>query len=68
MVTTEEIEKVLKSDGVHFKEQELNLVRDLMVELARVEYEFYQEQKSQGLCVENGKLDISNINNLKQAS
>jgi len=39
-----------------------------MVELARIEYEFYQEQKNQGLCIENGKLDISNINNLKQAS
>jgi hypothetical protein len=68
MVTNEEIQKVLMSEGVHCNEQELNLVRDLMVELARIEYEFYQEQKNQGLCIENGKLDISNINNLKQAS
>ncbi len=68
MVTTEEIEKVLKSDGVHFKEQDLNLIRDLLIELARIEYELYQEQKNQGLCFENVKLDISNTNKLKQAS
>ncbi len=28
MVTNEEIQKVLMSEGVHFNEQELNLVRD----------------------------------------
>jgi hypothetical protein len=67
MVTTEEIEKVLKSDGVHFKEQELNLIRDLLIELARIEYESFLEKSKEMVGNKIQKQEIS-INTLKKAS
>jgi hypothetical protein len=67
MVTNEEIQKVLKSDGVHCYEQELNLIRDLLIELARIEYEFYEQEKTKNSGIEEQKLEISN-ENLKKES
>jgi hypothetical protein len=67
MVTTEEIQKVLKCDGVHCNERELNLIRDLLIELARIEYESFVEKSKEMVSNKIQKQEIS-INTLKKAS
>lgn len=67
MVSNEQVRKILERDGVRATERELTLVREFIVEMARIEYESFLRKNKKPLCNQNGKQEIS-INNLKKAS
>ena len=46
MISNTEPKKQLKKDGINLDDNQLNLIRTLLVQLATIEYSQYREQKS----------------------
>lgn len=46
MISNTELKKQLKKDGMNLDDNQLNLIRTLLVQMASIEYSQYREQKS----------------------
>ena len=46
MISNTELKKQLKKDAMNLDDNQLNLIRTLMVQMATIEYSQYREQKS----------------------
>ena len=46
MISNTELKKQLKKDGMNLDDNQLNLIRTLLVQMATIEYSQYREQKS----------------------
>ena len=55
MISEQECTKILNSGEVKFSAEEVRQIRDLMVDLATIEYEDYIRQKSKQRNIEKSK-------------
>ena len=46
MISNTELKKQLKKDAMNLDDNQLNLIRTLLVQMATIEYSQYREQKS----------------------
>ena len=46
MISNTELKKQLKKDGINLDDNQLNLIRIFLVQMATIEYSYYREQKS----------------------
>ena len=52
MISNTELKKQLKKDGMNLDDNQLNLIRTLLVQMATIEYNYYRIQKNN---VQNNK-------------
>lgn len=55
MISEQECAKILNAGKVKLSAEEVRQIRDLMVDLANIEYEEFIKQKSKGIKTENSQ-------------
>jgi len=56
MISEQDCMKILNAGDVKFSAEEVRQIRDLMVDLAAIEYEDYINRKSKDISLENFKI------------
>jgi hypothetical protein len=60
MISNTELKKHLKKDGMNLDDNQLNLIRTFLVQMATIEYNQYREQKSRVQnCQSNSIIELS---------
>ena len=60
MISNTELRKQMKKDGLNLDDNQLNLIRTFLVQLATIEYNQYREQKSKVQnCQSNSIIELS---------
>ena len=60
MISNTELRKQMKKDGLNLDDNQLNLIRTFLVQLATIEYNQYRAQKSKVQnCQSNGIIELS---------
>jgi hypothetical protein len=63
MISNTDLKNRLKNDGLSLDDNQLNSIRTFLVQMARIEYNLYREQKSKVQnCQSNTILELSHSN------
>ena len=69
MITNKQLSDLLKKDGCNLSDEELNSIRNLLVELAIIEHDYFLKTKNENNAAETNDLNkISTTYKIKNAA